>query len=282
MEMPPQFAEEVNRMIFDFAWNHKPAKIKRSTLIKSKKEGGLKMKDFAIFDKALKLNWVNRLCSDLSTLWKYIPTSLLANVGGTFLFQCNYDCKLLCLSEYLPRFYKDIIALWQKITTTDPQNTSEVLEQVIWKNRFLIVNKKLLYFPHWDQAGQSLTYQTYLTQKKITFYLLILFAKKFKRKYNFLQYYSIISAFSRSWKKLLNSNNQLRILAAIFLWKKLVSLTDDILEVIWKLQKPSLYASKIRVEILLRKGICTQANVPTSSDKQQVGNDLQETYQYPE
>ena len=86
MEIPPRFAEEVNRMIFDFAWNHKPAKIKRSTLIKSKKEGGLEMKDFAIFDKALKLNWVNHLCSDLGTLWKYIPTSLLANVGGTFLF----------------------------------------------------------------------------------------------------------------------------------------------------------------------------------------------------
>ena len=74
-------------------------------------------------------------------------------------------------------------------------------------------------------------------------------------------------------------NNQL--LAAIFLWKKLVSLTDDILEVIWKLQKPSLYASEIRVERLLRKGICTRTNVPTSSDKQQVGNDLEETYQYP-
>ena len=56
-----------------------------------------------------------------------------------------------------------------------------------------------------------------------------------------------------------------------------MSLTDDILEIIWKLQKPSLYASKIRVERLLRKGICTRANVLTSSDKQQVGSDLQET-----
>ena len=95
LETPPYFVEEVNKKIFDFVWNHKPAKIKKSTLIKSKKEGGLEIKDFVIFDKALKLNWVNRLCSDHDAPWKYIPTSLLANVGGAFLFQCNYDCKLL-------------------------------------------------------------------------------------------------------------------------------------------------------------------------------------------
>ena len=64
LETPPYFVEEVNKKIFDFVWNHKPAKIKKSTLLKSKKEGGLEMKDFVIFDKALKLNWVNRLCSD--------------------------------------------------------------------------------------------------------------------------------------------------------------------------------------------------------------------------
>ena len=74
MEMPPRFAEEVKRRIFDFVWNHKPAKIKKSTLIKSKKDGGLQMKDFVIFDKALKLNWVTRLCSDHDAPWKYIPT----------------------------------------------------------------------------------------------------------------------------------------------------------------------------------------------------------------
>ena len=115
METPPHFAEEVNRMMFDFVWNHKPAKIKKSTLIKSKKEGGLEMKDFVVFDKALKLSWVNRLSSDHDAPWRYIPTSLLANIGGAFLFQCNYDLKLFCLGERLPRFYKDVIAYWQKI-----------------------------------------------------------------------------------------------------------------------------------------------------------------------
>ena len=74
LETPEHFADEVNKLIFDFIWNYKPSKIRRTTPIKSKKEGGLGMKDFNFFDKALKLTWVKRLCSEINAPWKYIPT----------------------------------------------------------------------------------------------------------------------------------------------------------------------------------------------------------------
>ena len=61
---PKDFSKEVNKITFDFIWNHKPAKIKKTTLFKQKTAGGLDMKDFSLFDKALKLNWVKRLCSN--------------------------------------------------------------------------------------------------------------------------------------------------------------------------------------------------------------------------
>ena len=101
----PDFSKEVNKITFDFIWNHKPAKIKKTTLIKQKTAGGLDMKDFSLFDKALKLNWVKRLCSDSDAPWQYIPKSLLADVGGTELFKCNYDYNLLDLDNHLPAFY---------------------------------------------------------------------------------------------------------------------------------------------------------------------------------
>ena len=87
----PYFAEEVNEMVLDFGWNHKPVKIKETTLTKSRQKSGLEIEDFIIFDKELKLNWVSHLCSVHNATWKYISTSLLANVGGNLLFQCNYD-----------------------------------------------------------------------------------------------------------------------------------------------------------------------------------------------
>ena len=61
MSTPKDFCKEVNKIAFELIWNHKPAKLKKTTLIKQKTAGGLDMKDFSLFDKALKLNWVKRL-----------------------------------------------------------------------------------------------------------------------------------------------------------------------------------------------------------------------------
>jgi len=55
MKTPKSYAIEVNKIMFDFIWKQKPIKIKKTTLIKKKSDGGLGMKDFAFFDKSLKL-----------------------------------------------------------------------------------------------------------------------------------------------------------------------------------------------------------------------------------
>ena len=64
METPKLFVDELNKIVLDFIWGHKPPKIKYTMLIKTRQEGGLEMKDFALFNKALKFNWVERLCTN--------------------------------------------------------------------------------------------------------------------------------------------------------------------------------------------------------------------------
>jgi len=128
-ETPKNFATEVNKIVFDFIWKKKPAKIKKTTLIKRKSDGSLGMKDFVLFDKTLKLTWVKRLCSDSDAPWKYIPKSFLSTVGG--IFQCNYDHNFLDLNGHLPEFYKQIIHHWQEIMSTTPHSKTEILSQTI-------------------------------------------------------------------------------------------------------------------------------------------------------
>ena len=94
------------------------------------------MKDFVLFDKALKLTWVKGLCSDSDAPWKYIPKSFLSTLEGTELFQCNYDYNFLDLNGHLPEFYKQIIYHWQEIVSTTPHSktdstVSDNLEQQI-------------------------------------------------------------------------------------------------------------------------------------------------------
>ena len=60
LHTPDKFANEVNKLIFDYVWKHKNPKVKKSTLIKNKEKGGLNMVDLTLFDKALKICWVKR------------------------------------------------------------------------------------------------------------------------------------------------------------------------------------------------------------------------------
>ena len=54
MEIPRNFAAEVNKIVLDFIWKQKPAKIKRTTLVKTKSDGGLGMKDCSLHDSKWK------------------------------------------------------------------------------------------------------------------------------------------------------------------------------------------------------------------------------------
>ena len=204
METPKHFVNEVNKIVLDFIWNHKPPKIKFSTLIKPKKEGGLEMKDFSLFNKALKLNWVKRLCSNSNAPWKYIPKSLLANVGGLELFNCNYDISLLNLNKHLPVFYGEIITFWQDLIASNPKSKNDVLEQICWNNKFITSDRKSIYYPLWRLAGICKIKDLVDTQQKC-FLSFDSFCNKFNVRCNFLQYFGLVNAIPQSWKKLLDS-----------------------------------------------------------------------------
>ena len=99
------------------------------------------MVDFTLFDKGLNICWVKRLCSEGDQAWKLIPLRLLFGIGGTLLFQCNYDIKYLNLSINLPLFYRDMISLWQELNNVVPSTKKDVRDQIVWNNRFIKIEK---------------------------------------------------------------------------------------------------------------------------------------------
>ena len=94
-DTPKEFKDEVNNITFDYVWKYKNPKLEKTHYCQKKKDGGLNMLDFTLFDNALKIVWVKRLCANDERPWKFIPPSLLSNVGGSLLFQCNYDIQYL-------------------------------------------------------------------------------------------------------------------------------------------------------------------------------------------
>ena len=75
LHMPDHFIEQINKITFNFIWDGKPPKIKRTTIIGEKKDGGLRMCDFSIMDKALKIAWINRIQTQSSAHGKLFQTT---------------------------------------------------------------------------------------------------------------------------------------------------------------------------------------------------------------
>ena len=145
------------------------------------------MVDFTLFDKGLKISWVRCLCSEGNQPWKFIPLRFLSGVSGTRLvFGCNYDLKYLKLSAKLPTFYEDIILHWQELNKVVPTCTTkkDVLDQIVWNNQFITINKASVHFWNWHHAGIH-KLSSLLDDYNNRFLSFNEFSQKFKVKSNF-------------------------------------------------------------------------------------------------
>ena len=134
LNVPKQYVEQINKITFNFIWDGKPAQIKRSTIIGERRNGGLKMCDFAIMEKALKIVWIKRIQNEATSSWKIIPDIMVQQYGNLFfLSRCNYDPKMLSL-ENLSSFYRSILVYWHDFKKSK-QNEADFKNEILWNNR---------------------------------------------------------------------------------------------------------------------------------------------------
>ena len=115
LDVPQGIADIVKTKSYKFLWKNKKDKIKRSGLqYQDFDNGGIRMIDFEIVLKALKLAWILRLIrtSDNSN-WCIIPKHYFRRKGGlNVLLKCNYDTNYL---NDLPIFYKKILVFFNEL-----------------------------------------------------------------------------------------------------------------------------------------------------------------------
>ena len=72
------------------------------------------MVDFTILVKSVKAAWVKRLCEDDGSNWCSVFSSIIAQYGGQFIFECHFDTRDLNLTSRVPSFlqrYTDCLAV---------------------------------------------------------------------------------------------------------------------------------------------------------------------------
>ena len=70
IDIPELYIKQIETIIYNFVWNEKRDKIKRSTLRKRKELGGLKAPDFRCIIQAAKLKWLFMLLNPDGKPWK--------------------------------------------------------------------------------------------------------------------------------------------------------------------------------------------------------------------
>ena len=97
LSTPKGVIQELNRLIFKFLWKGVD-KVTRLSTINDYQRSGLKVTDLETMVKSLRLSLLKRIFSENNGPWKMYLRHQLKNVGGLFLFHCNYDIKDVVIS----------------------------------------------------------------------------------------------------------------------------------------------------------------------------------------
>ena len=131
-----------------------------------------------------------------------IPLFYLKNVGGPFIFDCDYDVKFLDLSN-IPIFYTDVLNTWAEVREQTSDNEICAGNAIVWNNRHILIDGKSVYWKEWHEAGiiriKDLLDENngFLTPDK--------FLLKTGLKAPFTKLFGLISAIPYRWKCALRS-----------------------------------------------------------------------------
>ena len=89
---------------------------------------------------------MKRFLDDNFHPWKILPTQLLAHLARSSIFHYNLQLGQLgdrCSTavKTFPTFYQELIELWCKISYQKPPDTTQIYNQHLWNNSFIVTEK---------------------------------------------------------------------------------------------------------------------------------------------
>ena len=98
--------------------------------------------------KSLRLSWLKRIFSENNGTWKNYLCHQLKNVGGLFLFHCNYDIKdIVALQNFILNYFNGS----QSSEKTFLQE--KLYKTIIWNNKDIRVNDNPIFYKTFFDSG---------------------------------------------------------------------------------------------------------------------------------
>ena len=140
--IPNELIKEANSICYNFIWNGKD-KVKRNALVSDIEKGGLNMLDIDSMIRTKRVMCLKKFLEDYPSPWKTILKQRLLPVGGSFVLYCNFDTSKL--SVKLPFYYKQCFEAWSELNVREPSSFQQIVNEIIWNNRFCCIEKKSIY-----------------------------------------------------------------------------------------------------------------------------------------
>jgi hypothetical protein len=190
--------KELTLTAFDFIWQGKPDKVKRTMVIADYDEGGIKMLDVESFVHAQKVMWVKRLITNNNEgSWKIYPTMLLGKLLDKHSFQCNTTIK--ALKKLMPDFYVQLFEAWGKMKELPDGDPYKLRREILWLNNNIKIGRKEACYKEWYRNGIVMFHD--LLKEDGTFKSPEELEVEFNVEIKALEYISLISAIPQQWKR---------------------------------------------------------------------------------
>ena len=135
-----ELLKNADTIFYSFIWNGKD-KVKRNVLTATIEKGGLNMLDIESMTRTKRVVCLKKYLEDYPSPWKFFLDERLLSVGGKFVLHCNLDVAKLPVM--LPPFYKQCFDAWSDLNNKTPLSLQEIVNEIIWNNKFLCVDKKI-------------------------------------------------------------------------------------------------------------------------------------------
>ena len=99
---------------------------------------------------------------------------------------------------------QDFLHAWQTINQHIPGNKEQILNEILWNNRFIKIEKFSVCYQSWHKAGVIRIKDIFCENNFLTFND---FCRKLTIKTDFLTYYSLCSSILQKWIRLLKQSN---------------------------------------------------------------------------
>jgi len=151
LPFPNVYMKELENLFYNFVWNSKTNKVKKSVFIQDFRSGGHKMIDIQAVNQTQKLKWVKLYLNNHSCLWRPLMEEMIRVENLNMFLRGNFDKSHTRTNS---EFYQEVIQSLYTLNNKNKQNETENLaNQYLFYNKSVKVNKKTVYDKELFTAG---------------------------------------------------------------------------------------------------------------------------------